>query len=762
MAVRLQMKLGVVAEHDRLADSPDSIIVVEPSVGSVARSKGHLYLLVTASATGHRVQEATRLAAETIRNEYYYDESAGIRVCIEKAIAQANKRLGHQRDRLGLAHAEDGSGPIGVGVAVVRANELYVATVGPAEAYLIRQARLSTLPDPHRDRGLPTSDLEPDVWRGEIQVGDSLVLVSPNIVARLGVDELKDALVTLHPQSAMEHLHHRFVAADGAGSDGAIAFEATEVSATSKHRQLVPVKPPEPLAGAPDRSPIPLADPVVDGVAAVQAGARAARVTAGSAFGRLVLRLQDILPRRRVVDRRVTSLSSRRETQRRAAVAMMAFIVVVSMLGVSVWLLGQTAGPTVRSSITRGEEAILAARAALDEVSGPGIDLVEDDPDKARDLLTTAWNELDAAEDAGTVPSRTIQPLRDRATVQLDRLYRVVPVGDSTLFAFMAQEPAIDLQQLVRGPDGYPYVLDRGTKAVYRIDVRRKRATLVIRGGQKVRGATAAEPRFLSVGGPDLLILDARNVLWRWRPADDRGRGTTTRIPVNGQASWGDDIRAIGTFLKDPDQGLYNFYVVDPSEQQILRYSPSADGGGFPGRASPYLATARPVDGMDWLFIDGDVFVAEDGAIERFAAGKDDGWQAAPPGDEILRVSPSYELVTGDAEHGKGRLYGYDPENERVVALDKASGDFAEQYRLAVRPQAWDDLRGMYVIPGIDDGPASLFWISRDGLHQSILEAVEEEPAPSGSPGTSPSGSIAPGASPPASGGASPRTSPRP
>ena len=47
MAVRLHMKLGVVAEHDRLPDSPDTLVVVEPSVGSVARSKGHLYLLVT-------------------------------------------------------------------------------------------------------------------------------------------------------------------------------------------------------------------------------------------------------------------------------------------------------------------------------------------------------------------------------------------------------------------------------------------------------------------------------------------------------------------------------------------------------------------------------------------------------------------------------------------------------------------------------------------------------------------------------------------
>ena len=102
MAVRLQMKLGVIAEPDRVSDSPDTVVVVEPSVGSVARSKGNLYLIVTSTVASQRAQEATQLAAETIRSEYYYDESAGIRVCLEKAIASANKRLSHQRDRLNL------------------------------------------------------------------------------------------------------------------------------------------------------------------------------------------------------------------------------------------------------------------------------------------------------------------------------------------------------------------------------------------------------------------------------------------------------------------------------------------------------------------------------------------------------------------------------------------------------------------------------------------------------------------------------------
>ncbi|HET9681161.1 MAG TPA: hypothetical protein VFP19_03910, partial [Candidatus Limnocylindrales bacterium] len=187
MAHRLQMKLGVVPEADRLPDSPDTVLHVEPRVGAQTRTKGHLYLLVTSRVPGPRAREATRLVADSIRAEYYYDESAGIRVCLAKAIAAANRRLGHARERtaLGAASAE-GSGPIGVAVAVVRDNELYVCTVGPAEAYLSRGARLSTLPDPHRDRGLPAADLEPDVWRGEVNVGDQLLLVSPTVSERLG------------------------------------------------------------------------------------------------------------------------------------------------------------------------------------------------------------------------------------------------------------------------------------------------------------------------------------------------------------------------------------------------------------------------------------------------------------------------------------------------------------------------------------------------------------------------------------------------
>jgi len=735
MAVRLQLKLGIVAEHDRLPDSPDTLVVVEPSVGSVARSKGHLYLLVTSRVVTRHALEATRLAAETIRNEYYYDESAGIRVCLQKAISTANKRLSHQADRLGLK-AADGNGPIGVGVAVVRGNEMYVATVGPAEAYLIRQARLSTLPDPQRERGLPSADLEPDVWRGEVSVGDSLVLVSPNIIARLGADELKDAMLTLHPQSAMEHLHHRFVAADGSGSDGAIAFEATEVSSTARGRTLVPVRPATPLAGAPDRSPIPLADNVQAAGVAVSAAAGNARMAAGGAIERLVAWAQGLMPQRKPAYRRVTPLASRRETQRRAALAVLALVVVIVGLGLGVYAFGGNGDPgEAISSVNAGQRAIDAAREDLARVSGPGIDLVADDPDQALDLLTDAYRQVQAAE-AANVAETVVGPLRQKAIAGLDRLYGVVPVASETLFTFVPAEGAapVELRAMIRGPDGAPYVIDRSTRSVYRVDLKARKATLVARVGMKQGGATFSNARYLGVGGPDLLILDAKNVLWRWRPADDEGNGTLIHVNVQGSTSWGDDIKGFNTFLRDASRGLYNLYVIDPSEQQIRAYSPAADGSGFPAAPTAWLATARDVSGMSSTYVDGDLFGVDGGAVVRFVSGKDDGWEAGSPADTLLRAAPTYSLVTGAGERRVGNVYAFDRPNARIVALDKTDGTYRAQYRLAGGARDWSDLRAMYIIPGIEEAPATVVWLSLTGVHQAVLEAVPDvapKPTPS-------------------------------
>lgn len=748
MAVRLQMKLGVVAEAERLEDSPDTVAVVEPTIGATSRSKGSLYIIVSGVGRARRLQEATRLVADTVQGEYYYDESAGLLACLEKAIRAANRKLAANHDRLGLG--SDGGGSVGLGVAVVRGSELYVATAGPVEAYLVHQAHLLTLPEPNAGIGLPTDDLAPQIWRGEVAPGDTLVLISRNMTATLGTDELKDAINTLHPQAAMERLHGRFTAAGGAGSDGAIAIEAVEISSTSQRGRLVPARPPEPRAGTPDRSPIPLADSVGGGVAAVSSGASRARAAAGSAFAGAITRLQELLPRRGPRYRRVTPAATRRESQRRAAVAVLAFVVIAATLGVGLWVVGGSGSGAI-DEVTAGEKALAAVKEDLRIVFHNGANLVVDDPGKAEELLRDAHAQLDVAA-ANGVPAGTLRPLRAEVVGGLDDVYGLVDVAARTAFSFEGQDQVFDLAAMVLGPDGVPYVLDRTTKAVYRVDLRAKKATAVVRAGASASGTKVADPKLLAVGGPDVVVLDTKNVLWRWRPADAKGKGTLARIRLAESVTWGADILGIGTYVRNAEDGLYNLYVLDPSEQQILRYSPAQDGSGYPGIGSGYLTTPQDVSHATSMYIDGEVYLADGGIVERFVSGRGGDWGPDDPPDVLLRPLPVYRLIASPGTRGEGTMYGYDAGSDRILAFDKASGKYQAQFRIADDGTDWSDVRGFFVVNRANGQAPVVYWI--DGLRigvatlQDISTLPSPSPASSASPNASPAGSAKPTARP--------------
>ena len=101
------------------------------------------------------------------------------------------------------------------------------------------------------------------------------------------------------------------------------------------------------------------------------------------------------MPRRKPAYRRVTPLSSRRETQRRAALAILALVIVVGGLGLGVYAFGGNTPQQAISSANAGQKALDQAKADLAKVSGAGIDLVTDDPNQALELLTDAHGQLD-------------------------------------------------------------------------------------------------------------------------------------------------------------------------------------------------------------------------------------------------------------------------------------------------------------------------------------------------------------------------------
>jgi len=295
-------------------------------------------------------------------------------------------------------------------------------------------------------------------------------------------------------------------------------------------------------------------------------------------------------------------------------------------------------------------------------------------------------------------------------------------------------------------------VLDRTTKTVYRVDLRAKRATAVVRTGASASGTKVADPKLLAAGGPDVLVLDAKNVLWRWRPADAKGKGTLARIRIAESSTWGADVLGVGTYVRNTEDGLYNLYVLDPSEQQILRYSPAQDGSGYPGVGSGYLTTPQDVSRVSSMYIDGEVYLADGGIVERFVSGRGGDWGPDEPPDALLRPLPTYRLVASPGTRGEGTLYGYDPGSDRILAFDKASGKYQTQFRIAEGGPDWTDVRGFFVVNRANGQAPVVYWIDEKRIGAATLQDISTlptpSPAPSGSPNASPAGSAKPTAKP--------------
>jgi hypothetical protein len=134
--------------------------------------------------------------------------------------------------------------------------------------------------------------------------------------------------------------------------------------------------------------------------------------------------------------------------QRRAAMALLSFVVVVGVLGAGVFVLagGRPEGNVI-SSIEAGQQALEDARTDLQRVSGPGIDLVANDPTKADRLLRDAIAKLDLAATAG-IAHTTLDPIRVDVVAALDRLYKMVDVIDTPIFSFPNATP-VDLKAIV-------------------------------------------------------------------------------------------------------------------------------------------------------------------------------------------------------------------------------------------------------------------------------------------------------------------------
>jgi hypothetical protein len=409
-------------------------------------------------------------------------------------------------------------------------------------------------------------------------------------------------------------------------------------------------------------------------------------------------------------------------SRRRSAAILLIAIFFTAVGGVANVVLNRT-DPTL-DAVANARESLAEATRAVDEALNPVTNLLVNDPDRARTLLVSATESLAVAEQGGA-PQSEIDELRKKMESPLDKLFLLTRASVFDVFDFGSATVPIKITAITQGPDGYSYILDDYSGAVYRVDPAAEpnpRATVIYQPGYELFGSTTGRAQTITASGPDILVFDVSSNLWRWRPADSSGKGTLVKLRVRDGERWGSDVRIISGFAADEGTGLYRIYVVDPSARQILKYTPAPDGTGYPAAPTGYLINPMSLANVDAMAIDGDLYLAQDGAIRRFTGGTLDDWETADPGDSVIRSRPEIQLIFSAGASRTGILYGWDDQNQRILAYSKAaSGSVLAQYQLVASDGVVSNIIGGYIANAPDGGAPTFIWAEDGRIRGAVL-----------------------------------------
>jgi len=579
---------------DVRSSTADVMLVSEPETGATLRTKGRLYLLVEASPPGP-AEKMAREISDLVRQEYYYDLSAGIEVSLRRALRQANRRAA-QRLR-----EHRGGITLQCACAVVVNNELYTSRVGGAQVFLVRRARLFLPGDEpgeladfvHRTTTREAAslgadaDVLPKVWRQSIEAGDTVILASAALVDGLGAEALKNAAVTLHPRSAAEHIHNRAVADGVVGSDAVIFIEVAQ--STSAAARLAPEPPPIVRPAE-----IAMADTIrsrLDGLTRIPQQLtrllRGATTPVASAATKSVAVGLELMPRRGAALPRHPDTARSRSRRQQRAMTTLAVLLLVAATGIGALAYrdyeSTRAGREYQLAVVNAEDFLASAHRLADRKPP--------DPDGARDRLARASEKIDEAGRSPFADTDHLASLRADVAALGDRL-------DGVILDLQRFMPDAKLAQVVGNVNGL-YVTDPGAGLLWRVYGDPIQQGPVLRRGDKGVGS----PVQLAVQDLVVYSLDDAGKLWRAEGNEVVDVTPTDRGKWKAPAS-------VAVFTG-------NLYVLDSETGQLWKHE-SNDGVQF-GPAIGYLAAPLAPNTARALAVDGDVWIVTSaGDVQRF------------------------------------------------------------------------------------------------------------------------------------------------
>ncbi|MDP9319647.1 MAG: hypothetical protein M3P16_00960 [Chloroflexota bacterium] len=636
--------------------SSDVIVVSEPTLGATLRTKGRFYFLCEVLPQGKAGADVAREVAELTREQYEYDLSAGIEGAIRKALRDANRRATHRlRDQHGRV-------TLHAACAVLVNNELYAARVGQAQIFLVRRARLFLPGDDsneladfvHRTTTRRAAslgsdpDLLPAVWKQAIEPGDTIILAGGNAIAALGADALLNAAVTLHPRAAAEHLHNRFLAEGGSGSDSVLLIEVSPATTTAPRIASAPEpsRPPEEVLVAETiRSRVdviwrhrPRIGRAVGAVAAPAAGAVGKSLAIGL----------ELMPHRTTTlggPIRTTRERSRRQ-QRLISLLAVALLVVSIVIGAVV-----VRDYQANSVFASYNLVVLAASNDLDSAQAFIDRKPAADEDRARQKLDSARAHIAEAGASAVANTQQLAALNARAEALFDRL-------NDILLDVATLAPGVQLASFTQTQFGL-YAADPGSGRMWRVFEQPPGTTTAGAVLQKGK-AGVGNPLLVTSVDNALFTIDDQNKVWKAEG------NTVVDVSPDGRDKW-KSVTGLVSFSG-------NLYVLDAASGQIWRQE--EDRGKYLA-ADPVLAQAFAPNAITSLAVDGSFWVTttagEVGLFKRVGLAT-----TATKADFAIRwIGEPVKASAIQAVDSQRNIYLLDAPGRRLVQLTRDGREVA-------------------------------------------------------------------------------------
>jgi hypothetical protein len=678
-------KLNVVAGVKQ--EQAMNVAAVKPARGILRKpKKERLYTIL--DVTGEPLGR-DEIYSEMIRiiGEEYFQARGSVTAKLRQAIGAANSFL--LQENLSALPLEQRAG--GVTCAVFKEGNVYIAQAGPTVAYVSYQGKLKSFPE------IPIAELTAEeaaplgfkrgiplrLYRTKVGLGDVILLTSGSLAQQVSREQIAQALTGKDVDVALASLEQLA----GEGDASAMLVRVAPVEEKPAVRPQAVMRPARARVEAAATERLPRPD-----WSSLERRLSSLLANASKATGDFLRRL---LP-----EPAPSSLTERAEVPAKAKEAPVPSKPVPRRpprpadRGRNLWMSIAIAIPVIvvilvitvywRQGLGRQARFAELMTQARRQVEMAG----QVDGATARSYLLEALDYLVEAEEL--VPGQPeVSELRTQTGYILKKIDRVTEL-DWIQLLWEYGEPGSNPSRVIVANDIDVYVLDKGLHRIYKHLLDEAKHAL-----QKLE----VDPVLLRKGDQrdPIVVGDLIDMAWvqaeGWRSKDsllvlesggslleyDPLKGISV-LPIGGRERW----------IRPQITGSYegNFYLLDSSLNQILRYEP--DYGGSPEDYFPAPGEVNLAGVVD-MALDGQIYLLyADGRVLKF----DDG-QPAP-----FEITGLYEPMQNPTALFTSResqfLYITDAGNKRILQLTKEGG-FLRQLK-AGQGEAFDDLKGLFAI----------------------------------------------------------------